>query len=89
MAPGLSADSGEYEGRVGTSEFNYGEALQKSIMFYDLQRSGKLPDNFRCNWRGDSCLSDGSDNGLDLSGGFLDAGDNVKFNLITVQEETI
>ena len=81
VAPGLSADSGEYEGRVGTSEFNYGEALQKSIMFYDLQRSGKLPDNFRCNWRGDSCLSDGSDNGLDLSGGFLDAGDNVKFNL--------
>ncbi len=81
VAPGLSADSGEYEGRVGTSEFNYGEALQKSIMFYDLQRSGKLPDNFRCNWRGDSCLNDGSDNGLDLSGGFLDAGDNVKFNL--------
>ena len=81
VAPGLSANSGEYEGRKGTSEFNYGEALQKSIMFYDLQRSGKLPDNFRCNWRGDSCLSDGSDNGLDLSGGFLDAGDNVKFNL--------
>ncbi len=81
VAPGLSADSGEYEGRVGTSEFNYGEALQKSIMFYDLQRSGKLPDNFRCNWRGDSCLNDGKDNGLDLSGGFLDAGDNVKFNL--------
>lgn len=79
--PNLSADSGEYEGRASTSEFNYGEALQKSILFYDLQRTGDLPENFRSNWRGDSCLNDGSDAGLDLSGGFLDAGDNVKFNL--------
>lgn len=77
----LSANSGEYEGRKSTSEYNYGEALQKSIMFYDLQRSGDLPDDFRCNWRGDSCLNDGKDVGLDLTGGFFDAGDNVKFNL--------
>lgn len=71
----------EKEGKPQTSTFNYGEALQKSILFYDLQRSGDLPDNFRCNWRGDSCLKDGGDAGLDLSGGFFDAGDNVKFNL--------
>ena len=77
----LSSDSGVFEGRKQTSDYNYGEALQKSIMFYDLQRTGDLPDNFRCNWRGDSCLNDGSEVGLDLSGGFLDAGDNVKFNL--------
>lgn len=77
---GLSPNGG-YEGREGTGAFNYGEALQKSIMFYDLQRSGDLPDDFRCNWRGDSCLNDGKDAGLDLSGGFYDAGDNVKFNL--------
>ncbi len=78
---GLSAYSDKYEGREQTSEFNYGEALQKSILFYDLQRSGKLPDDNRSNWRGDSCLNDGSDVGLDLTGGFFDAGDNVKFNL--------
>ncbi len=77
----LSADSKEYEGRKQSSDYNYGEALQKSILFYDLQRSGDLPDNFRSNWRGDSCLKDGQDVGLDLSGGFFDAGDNVKFNL--------
>ena len=77
----LSADATEYEGKKQTSEYNYGEALQKSILFYDLQRSGDLPDNFRSNWRGDSCLNDGADAGLDLSGGFFDAGDNVKFNL--------
>ena len=79
-ATGLSANGG-YEGAAGTGTYNYGEALQKSIIFYDLQRSGDLPDGFRCNWRGDSCLKDGQDNGIDLSGGFYDAGDNVKFNL--------
>ncbi len=78
---GLSAYSDKYEGREQTSDYNYGEALQKSILFYDLQRSGKLPDDNRSNWRGDSCLSDGADVGLDLTGGFFDAGDNVKFNL--------
>ncbi len=77
----LSAYADQYEGREQTSEFNYGEALQKSILFYDLQRSGDLPDDFRSNWRGDSCLNDGKDAGLDLSGGFFDAGDHVKFNL--------
>lgn len=77
----LSAYADTYEGREQTSTFNYGEALQKSILFYDLQRMGDLPDNYRSNWRGDSGLKDGSDVGLDLSGGFYDAGDNVKFNL--------
>ena len=59
--------------------FNYGEALQKAIYFYDAQRSGKLPANNRVPWRGDSDLTDGSDVGLDLTGGWRDAGDNVKF----------
>ncbi|GAA1290405.1 glycoside hydrolase family 9 protein [Saccharothrix xinjiangensis] len=59
--------------------FNYGEALQKSIWFYDAQRSGDLPADNRVSWRGDSALQDGRDAGLDLSGGFYDAGDHVKF----------
>ncbi|GAE90720.1 endo-1,4-beta-xylanase A precursor [Acetivibrio straminisolvens JCM 21531] len=50
------------------ADFNYGEALQKAIMFYEFQRSGKLPENKRNNWRGDSGLNDGADNGLDLTG---------------------
>ncbi|MFD7659574.1 glycoside hydrolase family 9 protein [Actinosynnema sp. NPDC059797] len=61
--------------------FNYGEALQKSIWFYDAQRSGDLPADNRVSWRGDSALQDGRDVGLDLSGGFYDAGDHVKFGL--------
>lgn len=78
---GLTESGRGYEGIEGTGKYNYGEALQKSVLFYELQRSGPLPGETRCNWRGDSGLSDGADNGLDLTGGWYDAGDNVKFNL--------
>lgn len=77
----LTETGNGYEGIQGTGKYNYGEALQKSLLFYELQRSGDLPDETRCNWRGDSALKDGQDNGLDLTGGWFDAGDNVKFNL--------
>jgi endoglucanase len=60
--------------------YNYGEALQKSIYFYECQQSGSLPSWNRVEWRGPSCLHDGSDVGKDLSGGWFDAGDHVKFN---------
>ncbi|KAK7093280.1 uncharacterized protein [Littorina saxatilis] len=62
------------------SKYNYDELLMKSILFYEAQRSGKLPANNRIPWRGDSALGDKGANGEDLTGGWYDAGDHVKFN---------
>lgn len=79
---GLTEAGKGTEGTAATGSYNYGEALQKSLMFYELQRSGDIDENTsRTNWRGDSGMNDGSDAGLDLTGGLYDAGDNVKFNL--------
>ncbi|KAK2635676.1 hypothetical protein Ddye_030468 [Dipteronia dyeriana] len=58
---------------------DYGTALTKSILYYEAQRSGKLPLIQRVQWRADSALEDGSDVHVDLVGGYYDAGDNVKF----------
>ncbi|XP_059642216.1 endoglucanase 1-like [Cornus florida] len=60
---------------------DYSDALSKSILFFEGQRSGKLPSNQRLTWRADSGLSDGSSAHVDLTGGYYDAGDNVKFGL--------
>ncbi|KAD2152072.1 hypothetical protein R6Q59_003972 [Mikania micrantha] len=59
----------------------YSDALTKSILFFQGQRSGKLPANQRVKWRADSALHDGSSANVDLVGGYYDAGDNVKFGL--------
>ncbi|MNW25578.1 Endoglucanase 1 precursor [compost metagenome] len=67
--------------QAAPTDYNYAEALQKSIYFYEAQRSGVLPENNRVEWRGDSGVTDGSDVGHDLTGGWYDAGDHVKFGL--------
>lgn len=95
-----------------TGPFNYAEALQKSIYFYDAEKSGPGVTGGLLEWRGDSELSDvavplkpmaadhtgtnmsqafinanrsvldpNNDGTMDLSGGWHDAGDHVKFGL--------
>ncbi|CAI0468348.1 unnamed protein product [Linum tenue] len=68
-----------HRGRPRTASHNYRDALTKSILFFEGQRSGKLPPNQRMSWRRDSGLTDGSAMNVDLVGGYYDAGDNVKF----------
>ncbi|KAK9668392.1 hypothetical protein RND81_13G057200 [Saponaria officinalis] len=60
---------------------DYAAAMSKGILFYEAQRSGYLPSTQRVTWRSHSGLSDGKLQGVDLVGGYYDAGDNVKFGL--------
>ncbi|XVF21019.1 hypothetical protein REPUB_Repub12eG0054500 [Reevesia pubescens] len=61
--------------------FDYADALTKSLLYLESQRSGRLPYNQRVNWRDHSGLTDGLQQGVDLVGGYYDAGDHVKFGL--------
>ncbi|EEC75164.1 hypothetical protein OsI_11382 [Oryza sativa Indica Group] len=58
---------------------DYADALAKSILFFQGQRSGRLPPDQAVKWRSNSGLSDGSAANVDLTGGYYDGGDNVKF----------
>ncbi|XP_078657278.1 endoglucanase E-4-like [Branchiostoma floridae x Branchiostoma belcheri] len=60
--------------------YDYVDALHKSILFYEAQRAGNLPGNNRIPWRRSCCQGDGQDVGLDLSGGWFDAGDHLKLH---------
>ncbi|AUG57562.1 glycoside hydrolase family 9 protein [Acetivibrio saccincola] len=65
--------------REGDRYYNYGEALQKAILFYKANRLGDLPDDYILPYRADAAMTDGQDVGLDLTGGWADAGDGIKF----------
>ncbi|GAV57014.1 Glyco_hydro_9 domain-containing protein [Cephalotus follicularis] len=56
---------------------NYTVALHQALMFFNAQRSGKLPKDNNVSWRGDSCLHDGKNN---LLGGYYDGGNAIKYS---------
>lgn len=84
---------------------DYRAALAMSLLYFEGQRSGRLPPAQRVQWRADSALADGADHRVpdlasppssnvsvcartdamqcdmqvDLTGGYYDSGDNVKF----------
>ena len=58
--------------QCSTERYDYGEVLRLSNLFYEAQRSGKLPADNRIPWRGDSSLGDVGNNGEDLTGGYHD-----------------
>jgi hypothetical protein len=63
------------------TNFNYVDAFAKSILFYEASWCGPDAGDNRIKWRGPCHIEDGKDVGLDLTGGFHDCGDHVKFGL--------
>ena len=62
----------------GTGRYYYAEALHKSFLFYQAQRSGKLPYQVLA-WRTDSCFECKGPGGEDLSGGYYEAANTMKW----------
>ncbi|RUP51631.1 Six-hairpin glycosidase-like protein [Jimgerdemannia flammicorona] len=63
-----------------TAKYDYAEVIHKSYLFYHSQRSGKLPYQ-RLAWRGDSCFKCTGSYGEDLSGGYYEAANTMKWGL--------
>lgn len=70
-------------------EYNYAKLLQESLYFYDANMCGNLEGTCGLSWRGNCHTYDknvtttinGVTYKVDVSGGFHDAGDHVKFGL--------
>ncbi|KAH8553780.1 EndoEXOCELLULASE [Umbelopsis sp. PMI_123] len=75
--------------QVAAANQNYALAFQTSIHWFEAQTSGTKPSWSTITWRGNSALLDGKDHGLDLTGGWYDAGDHVKFGLPMAYTTTI
>jgi endoglucanase len=67
---------------VSAAGYDYSLVLKNAIGFYDANKCGKdVAKNNVFDWRGACHTNDGSDVGVDLTGGYHDAGDHVKFGL--------
>lgn len=67
----------------GSTKYNYGEALQKSMFFYEVQQCGELPEWNKVSWRADCMVNDY------IPGGWFDAGDHLKFTLTNAYAATL
>ncbi len=69
-------------GKASAAGYDYSLALKNAVGFYDANKcGGDVEINNVFSWRSACHTSDGSDVGLDLTGGYHDAGDHVKFGL--------
>ena len=74
---------------TSASDYNYAEALQKSMFFYEVQQAGKLPEWNQVPWRADSMVDeDGKETDV-VPGGWFDAGDHFKFTLTNAYSASI
>jgi endoglucanase len=64
------------------SAYNYADAFEKGVWFFDANKCGPDAgqDSVCSSWRG-ACHTEDSDGSIDLTGGYHDAGDHVKFGL--------
>ncbi|KAG0004983.1 hypothetical protein BGZ79_007415, partial [Entomortierella chlamydospora] len=77
--PTFPADPRDNRTSPSFPDSEYVKLLDYTLLFYEAQRAGRLPANQRVTWRNNSVLTDGQDVGLDLSAGYFDAGDYIKF----------
>ena len=68
-------------GTASAADYNYAEALQKSMFFYEVQQSGVLPEWNNVPWRADSMVDESGKDTDKVPGGWYDAGDHFKFTL--------
>jgi len=76
LPPNASAGSQPTSGRPYPNP-QWSTLLGNLLYFYEAQRSGALPTSNRVSWRNSSALNDGQDVGLNLSGGYYDAGGSL------------
>ena len=68
---------------------NYGEALQKSLFFYEVQQAGVLPEWNSVSWRADSMVNEAGEETDVATGGWFDAGDHYKFTLTNAYSASV